>query len=80
MTYRWGVVCPGCYLTLDNSSGAAEISGRFFNLASASRGDRARTIGVQEYLQWAAQRGGEAVKHANRPQHPTPLAGVVAGS
>jgi hypothetical protein len=52
MTYRWGVVCPGCYLTLDNSSGAADIAGQFFNLAGASRGDRARTIGVQQYLQW----------------------------
>jgi hypothetical protein len=52
MTFRWGVVCPSCYLTLDNETGAAEISGRMFNLAAASRGDRARTITTSQYLAW----------------------------
>ena len=70
---------PRCYLTLDNSSGAADISGQFFTLAGASRGDRARTIGVEQYLRWqrdeaeklggnpkAEKSGGE--KYAPKPQ------------
>jgi hypothetical protein len=52
MTHRWGIVCPGCYMTLDNSSGAAQIAGSFFNLAGASRDDRARTITLAQYLDW----------------------------
>jgi hypothetical protein len=43
-TYRWGTVCPGCYLALDNETGAADIGGACFTIAGSSRRDRARTI------------------------------------
>lgn len=49
MTYRWSVVCQACYSTLDNEIGLAEISGRLFNIAGASRMDRATTIDEAKY-------------------------------
>lgn len=49
-TYRWGVICQACYLRLDNNSGAAEIGGKVFNIAGASRGDKASTINEAKYL------------------------------
>ena len=49
MTYRWAVICQACYSTLDNYSGRAEVSGRHFNIAGASRGDRAATIDEAKY-------------------------------
>ena len=49
MTYRWAVICQACYSILDNYSGRAEVSGRLFNLAGASRGDKARTIDEAKY-------------------------------
>jgi len=49
MTYRWAVICQACFSTLDNYSGLAEVSGRLFNLAGASRGDRAATYDDAKY-------------------------------
>ncbi len=49
MTFRWAVICQACYSTLDNYSGRAEVSGRLFNLAGASRGDKAATIDEAKY-------------------------------
>jgi hypothetical protein len=56
--YRWSFVCPGCYHTLDNEYGIAAISGSLFNIAGASRRDRARTLNEamynkQGYAEWA---------------------------
>jgi hypothetical protein len=51
-TYRWGIVCPACYLALDNEVGAAEIDGRFFTIAGTSRHDRARAMDEEQYLTW----------------------------
>ena len=44
MTYRWAVVCQACYSTLDNATGLAEVGGKPFNIAGASRGDSAARI------------------------------------
>ena len=44
MTFRWAVVCQGCYTTLDNEAGLGEVSGKLWNLAGASGGDKATTI------------------------------------
>jgi hypothetical protein len=52
MTYRWSVICQGCYCcysTLDNESGRAEVAGKLFNLAGASRFDRATTVSEAQY-------------------------------
>ncbi len=49
MTYRWGVICQACYSTLDNEAGLAEVAGKLFNLAGASRGDKAATIDEAKY-------------------------------
>src|SRR3954466_3475196 len=49
LTYRWSVICQACYSTLDNEIGLAEISGRLFNIAGASRGDKATTIDEAKY-------------------------------
>jgi len=49
MTFRWAVICQACYSTLDSYSGLAEVSGRLFNLAGASRGDKAATIDEAKY-------------------------------
>ena len=37
MAYRWVVICLACYSTLDNEAGLAEVAGKLFNLAGASR-------------------------------------------
>ena len=52
MTFRWAVVCPACYLTLDNVSGLADIGGQVFNLAGSSRDDQARTMTEARYREW----------------------------
>ncbi len=49
MTYRWAVVCQACFQRLDNESGVAEIGGRLFNLAGASRGDKAAVLNEAKY-------------------------------
>jgi hypothetical protein len=49
MTYRWRVICQACYSTLDNESGRAEIGGKPFNIAGASRGDKAATVDEAKY-------------------------------
>ena len=49
MTYRWGVICQACDSTLDNEAGLAEVAGKLFNLAGASRGDKAATIDEAKY-------------------------------
>jgi hypothetical protein len=41
MTFRWAAVCLECYRALDNGTGRASVGGREFNLAFASRGDKA---------------------------------------
>jgi hypothetical protein len=52
MTYRWAVICQACYMALDNSLGISEIGGRLFNLAGASRGDKAATIDEPKYWEF----------------------------
>lgn len=51
-TYRWGTVCPGCYLKLDNEMGMEIIGGETFTIAAVSRKDRARCITEREYREW----------------------------
>jgi hypothetical protein len=48
-TFRWAVVCQACYSLLDNATGLAEIAGKPFNIAGASRGDKAATIDEAKY-------------------------------
>src|SRR5262245_22075940 len=52
MTYRWSVICQACYSTLDNEVGMAEVSGRPFNLAGASRGNKATTVDEAKYREF----------------------------
>jgi hypothetical protein len=50
MTFRWAFICNACYRTLDNAVGVAEIVGHgVFNLAGASRRDRATTVDEAKY-------------------------------
>jgi hypothetical protein len=49
MTYRWAFICQPCYATLDNQTGLAEVGGHWFNLAGASRGDKAATVDEAKY-------------------------------
>ncbi len=49
MVYRWAVVCPACYLALDNITGIAEVGGRLYQMAGTSRADRAATIDEAGY-------------------------------
>jgi hypothetical protein len=50
MTYRWSVICQACYSTIDGTAyGYAVIGGKAFNLAGASRGDKATTINEAQY-------------------------------
>ena len=49
MTYRWAVICQGCYAQLDNEVGVAAIGERLFNLAGVSRGDRAPVLNEAKY-------------------------------
>jgi hypothetical protein len=52
MTFRWAVVCPACYRALDNACGRAEVGGKAFNLAGASRGDKAPVLDPAKYRAW----------------------------
>jgi hypothetical protein len=52
MTYRWAVVCLGCYRRLDNDCGVADIAGKAFNLAGASRADKAAVLDEAKYRAW----------------------------
>ena len=49
MTYRWAVICQACYAQLDNATGLAAIGTRAFNLAGASRGDKAAVLNEAKY-------------------------------
>ncbi|HWT83347.1 MAG TPA: hypothetical protein VN648_31640, partial [Candidatus Methylomirabilis sp.] len=50
MTYRWSVICQGCYSTIDGTVlGYAEIGGERYSLAGASRGDKATMINEEQY-------------------------------
>lgn len=44
MTYRWAFICNECYRTLDNRTGRAEIQGRPYNIAGASRSHKAAVV------------------------------------
>jgi hypothetical protein len=48
-TDRWAVVCQACYGCLDNAIGLGVIGDRGFNLAGASRGDKAAVINEAKY-------------------------------
>jgi len=52
MTFRWAVVCLECYPILDSPDGLAEISGFIYNIAGASRGDKAAVIDEAKYKAW----------------------------
>jgi hypothetical protein len=52
MTYRWAVVCIACYRVLDNATGLDEINGRLWNIAGASRGDKAAVLDERKYAAW----------------------------
>ena len=49
MTFRWAFICHTCYRTLDNEMGVAEVGSRCFNLAGASRGDKAAVVDETKY-------------------------------
>jgi hypothetical protein len=52
-TYRWAFICHACYRLLDNEGGRAEIPGRGeFNIAGASRGDKAAIVDEVKYLKF----------------------------
>jgi len=56
MTYRWAFICHACYRLLDNEDGRAEIPGRgYFNLAGASRGDKAAIVDEAKYQRFQRQ-------------------------
>jgi hypothetical protein len=63
--YRWGVVCPACYLCLDNEVGGQIIAGESFTIAAVSRYDRARCITEKGYRRW---QGREADKLFSSPK------------
>jgi hypothetical protein len=46
------VICQACYSILDSWIGVAEISGKSFNIAGASRKDRAATIDERRYREF----------------------------
>ena len=53
MTFRWAFLCNACYRALDNEMGVAEIAMRgYFNLAGASRGDKATVVDEAKYQQF----------------------------
>jgi hypothetical protein len=52
MTVRWAVVCLACYRALDNACGRADVGGKPFNLAGASRGDKAPVLDPAKYRAW----------------------------
>jgi hypothetical protein len=52
MTFRWAVVCAGCYSTLDNAYGVARIAGQSFNISGSSRAGKARTLTEEQYREW----------------------------
>lgn len=52
MTYRWAFVCLQCYRNLDSADGRAMILGKAFNIAGASRGDKASVIDEKKYQTW----------------------------
>jgi hypothetical protein len=49
MTFRWAFICSSCYRTLDNLQGMAEIGSKSFNLAGASRADKAAVVDEAKY-------------------------------
>src|SRR5262245_20681815 len=49
MTYRWAFICQPCYRVLDNESGLVEIRAKTFNLAGATRGDKAAIVDGAKY-------------------------------
>ncbi len=52
-TFRWAFICNACYRQLDNEIGVTEISGSgHFNLAGASRGDKAPVVDEAKYQQF----------------------------
>ena len=56
------VVCPACYLSLDNEVGGQIIAGELFTIAAVSRHDRARCITENDYHRWQ-QREAERLFH-----------------
>src|SRR5262249_25790379 len=48
-TFRWSPLCQGYDLTLDNATERAEVSGRLFNLAGASRVDKTTTVDEEKF-------------------------------
>ena len=49
MTYRWAFICNECYRTLDNHEGRARVAGKFYNIAGASRCDKAAVVNQAKY-------------------------------
>ncbi|MCI0460287.1 MAG: hypothetical protein L0Z62_25320, partial [Gemmataceae bacterium] len=49
LTFRWAVICQACYGRLDNEIGVGAIGDRLFNLAGASRGDKAAVLNEAKY-------------------------------
>lgn len=60
MTFRWAFICNACYRLLDNETGRAEIPGRGeFNLAGASRADKAATVDETAYRKFQKKMADE---------------------
>jgi hypothetical protein len=49
MVYRWAFICHACYRTLDNEVGCAWIGADEFNIAGASRYDKAPIVDEVKY-------------------------------
>jgi hypothetical protein len=58
-TYRWAVICHVCYGLLNNDCGAAEIGERVFNIAGASRRDKAALINEAKYQAFQKREAGK---------------------
>ncbi len=71
-TYRWGVICLGCYGLLDNRSGAARIGGRFFNIAGASRQGKATVINEAKFRAWKQREARKVSDNQGNDRIPLP--------
>jgi hypothetical protein len=60
MTFHWGFICNACFRQLDNDIGVAENPDRgYFNLAGASRGDKATVVDEAKYQQFQRRQAEE---------------------
>jgi hypothetical protein len=69
LTCRRALLCLPCYRTLDNATGLAEIGGRAFHLAGASRGDKAPVLNEGKYQKGSPPACPGGINRINPPAH-----------